>query len=77
MQIRSLLRFALKYLVLVLRNGIASFPDDTYISKDLGALAVEFWEISSCMTRLTDFQKQKLTSVEVGISAPREKFQPP
>lgn len=56
-QIRSLLRFALKYLALVLRNGVGSYPDDTYISKDLGALAVEFWEISSCMTILTDFQK--------------------
>ena len=56
-QIRSLLRFALKYLALVLRNGIASYPDGTFISKDLGALAVEFWEISSCTTILRDFQK--------------------
>ena len=36
---------------------IASYPDHTYISKDLGALEVEVWEISSCTARLTDFLK--------------------
>lgn len=40
--IKSLLRFALRYLALPLRNVIESYPDRTYTSKDLRAQAVDF-----------------------------------